>query len=61
MTRTYPIPAVVGACALLLAACGDLGLPDFNVVEGARTLAIRVDPPVVGPGETATFTALTAA
>lgn len=43
----------------LVAACNDYGFEDAEEITKLRTLAIAVDPPVVGPGEVATLSSLT--
>jgi hypothetical protein len=43
---------------LSFVACEDLGFEEFGEVSKLRVLAIRVDPPEIGPGETAVIDAL---
>lgn len=43
---------------LAFAGCEDMGFEEFGEVTKLRVLAIRVDPPEIGPGETAVIDAL---
>lgn len=46
-------------CGLVCALCAcDSDLPDYNVVEGLRVLAVASDPPWISPGATSTVSAL---
>lgn len=50
-------PLLVLACAAALGGCGE-GFDPFNRLTGLRVLAIKSDPPSLGPGESATLSAL---
>lgn len=50
--------AAVLAIGLFVAACDDMNFEEFGEVSKLRTLAIRVDPPEIGPGDVAVIDAL---
>lgn len=55
--RSRPLGGALAALVALSAGCGPSFTPSWKVEE-LRILALTVDPPEVGPGETATWQAL---